>query len=428
MGGGLYLLFVTQFLPLIGLKRAILLIAGKYHHRGEERAEGQISHFQALSAALAATIGLGNIGGVAIAITQGGPGAIFWMWVSALIGMNTKFVECSLSVMFRGKDYRGEVQGGPMYVIQNALPKRYHFLAYFFAGCGVIGCLSLFQINQLSSYLSEQYKFEPVAVGLVCAIIIAYALFGGIRRLVKITSSLVPLMCIFYVVICTVIISLHAEKISSIFVHIFSEAFSGRALGGGILGVAFIEVMKTGVKRAAFSNEAGVGTAPMAHSNVKTSEPISEGLVAMAGPFLDTIIVCTMTALVILTSLPAEALDKSSGVLMTLKAFDSALPGFGGHFLGVAIVLFSFTTMVGYANYSNKCWDFLWRGRFYMKEKSFILFYCSSIVVGAVWASDDVINLLDISFAFMAVPNIISIVILSPKVKVALNEYFKAYQ
>ena len=305
LGGGVYLLFVSRFMPLSGFLQALRLIFGKTHHSGDEVAPGQISHFQALSNALAATVGLGNIAGVSVAIYQGGPGAIFWMWVTALVGMNTKFFECSLALMYRGKDFQGEVQGGPMYVIEKALPKHFRFLAIFFAICGLFGCMAMFQTNQLAIFLHSQYKLDPFFVGIVFALLVGVVLMGGIKRLAKVTSSLVPIMCLFYVICGVVIIFIQRERVPQIFALIFKEAFTGAAATGALSGMAVKEIFLIGVKRAAFSNEAGLGTAPMAHSNARTAEPISEGLVAMMGPFLDTLVVCTITALVILISLPA---------------------------------------------------------------------------------------------------------------------------
>ncbi|MFK8139255.1 MAG: alanine/glycine:cation symporter family protein [Bdellovibrionales bacterium] len=435
MGGGLILLVHGQFLPLSGFSHAFRLVSGKFHH-GKKKAVGQITHFQALSNALAATIGLGNIAGVAVAIAQGGPGAIFWMWIAGVVGMNTKFYECALSVMYRGTNYKGEIQGGPMYAIKNALPKNVHFLAYFFAVCGMIGTLSLFQVNQLSAYVVDQFYQDAadgtqfnakIVVGILCAGICFWTLQGGLKRLSNFTSRLVPGMCLLYVVSCLVIIFINFDAVPGVFVEIFRQAFGLDAAAGGAMGAIIMEVMKTGVKRAAFSNEAGVGTAPMAHSNTKTSEPISEGYVAMLGPFLDTIIVCTLTALVILVSLSPEQMANTTGIVMTTRAFELALPGFGAYFLGAAIILFSISTMVGYSNYNLKCWDFLFKGARLLKDKSFNIFYCATIILGAVSAADDIVNILDIGFAFMAIPNMIATIWLAPKVKNALGLYVKEY-
>ncbi len=428
MGGGLYLVFVSHFLPLKGFKRAIMLVTGKYHHKGDEKAAGQINHLQALTNALASTVGMGNISGVAFAISQGGAGAIFWMWLAAFIGMNTKFFECTLAVMYRGKDYAGEVQGGPMYVIKNALSKKWHPLAYMFAFCGVMGTLPLFNVNQLTTYASDQFSVSPYLMGSVCAILVSWVLLGGVRSIGQVTSRLVPIMCVFYVAVCMVIIFLNFDKVPSVFVMIFDEAFNGRAALGGVTGMAIAEIMKSGIKRAAFSNEAGVGTAPMAHSNAKTVEPVSEGLVSMIGPFLDTIIVCTMTALVILTSVDLSTVaEGSSGILITKQAFEVSLPGFGNYFLGIAVLLFAVSTILGTANYMQKCWNFLFKGKSGFGNRTFVAVYAVAVMVGAVVSSDDVINFLDICFALMVIPNMIATIILAPKVKQALKEYWAKY-
>lgn len=428
MGGGFILMLYSRLLPLAGFVHAIKLTAGKVHFKGEEKSEGQLTHFQALMNALAATVGLGNISGVAVAIAQGGPGAIFWMWVAALIGMNTKFFECTLSVMFRGKDYEGEVQGGPMYVIENMLPKYMKPLAIMFAVFGLLGTLALFQVNQLSAYVYDQYEIPKIYVGIFSVIFTGVVLMGGIQRIAKTTSALVPFMCIFYVICASVIIVMNIDKVPELFGLIFTEAFTGTAVAGGATGLAAREILAIGVKRAAFSNEAGVGTAPMAHGNVKTNEPISEGYVAMLGPFLDTILVCTMTALVILLGVGYGDVGDANGIVLTTRAFESALPGFGAHFLGVAVVLFSLTTMIGMANYNSKCWNYLFKGRWFLTKPVFMLYFLTALLIGSISAQGDVVNLLDIGYGFMAYPNMIATVWLAPKVKKALDEYRAKYK
>lgn len=290
IGGGFYLLVLSRGLSFKGFIHGFKLFLGLYQHDHQEKAEGQISHFQALCNALSSTIGVGNIAGVAVALSQGGPGAIFWMWVAGLIGMNTKFFECTLSLMYRGRDYKSEVQGGPMYVIQNALPKKYLFFAFLFAFFGLVGTFPLFQVNQLSifieSYFSESFFPIPAfAVGAICAVIVAIILHGGLQRLSKVTSTLVPLMCVLYVFCALIILFVQRDKIFEALGLIFTEAFGFQAACAGGLGHCLREAMRIGVKRAAFSNEAGMGTAPMAHGNTKTQEPVSEGLVALIGPF-----------------------------------------------------------------------------------------------------------------------------------------------
>ena len=427
LGGGLGLFFYSSFLPLKGFFHAFSLIMGK-HAAKEKKAEGQLTHFQALSNALAATVGLGNIAGVAVALTQGGPGAVLWMWLAALVGMNTKFYECTLALMYRGKDYQGEVQGGPMYVISQAMPKAFAPAAVFFSICGMIGCMALFQVNQLSSFLNDQYHVDKMTVGVISAVLIGFILLGGVVRIARVSSKLVPSMAVIYIAGCLVVLGLNIEKIPSMLMLIVSDAFTGQAMFGGAAGWGIMEVMNVGVKRAAFSNEAGVGTAPMAHGNAKTNEPVSEGLVAMLGPFLDTMIICTMTALVILITLPLEAFRDVGGITITVEAFETTLPGFGRHVLGTAVLLFSITTMIGMANYNEKCWNFLFKGRYGMGRKTFILFFCTTLIFGAVVEIESVVNLLDIGYGLMAWPNMIATIWLAPKVKAALIDYFKRYK
>lgn len=426
-GGGLFLFAYSGFVPLTGFAHAFKLIFGKFHHKNEEQGQGQITHFKALSNALASTIGLGNISGVAIALTQGGPGAIFWMWVSALIGMNTKFFECSLALLYRGKDYEGEVQGGPMYYITQGMGKKWTPLAYMFTICGLVGTYALFQANQLASFVEGQYQFPRAYLGVIVALLVFYILKGGLQRLAQVTSFLVPTMCLSYLLFCLLIIVMNLSKVPTVFAQIFTEAFTGKAATGGVLGYGFIHVLVTGVKRGAFSNESGIGTAPMAHSNARTPEPISEGLVAMMGPFLDTIIVCTMTALVLMLSIGDLSSTNETGIMLTTKAFEQALPGIGTVFLGICLFLFSFSTLVGSANYNSKCWNFLFKGRSIFGKNLFIATYCLSIVFGAAVTVDIAINLLDIAFALMAIPNMIAVLFLAPKVKVAMKDYFAEY-
>ena len=257
--------------------------------------------------------------------------------------------------------------------------------------------------------------------------VIAYVLSGGIKRLVKVTSSLVPFMCAFYFICALLIVGLNFDRVPTVFTAIFREAFTGSAAWGGATGIGFIEVMKLGVRRAAFSNEAGLGTAPMAHANVKTAEPVSEGLVAMLGPFFDTIVICTLTALVILTSIDPGTIGDLSGLALTIKAFEANLPGFGVHFLSLAAVLFSFTTMVGTANYGEKCWNFLFRGRLIFTENTFIVAYAAMVFLGSIASANDVINIIDTAYAFMAWPNMIMVLFLAGKAKQALDAYYRKY-
>ncbi len=424
LGGGLYLFFQSGFLPFRGMGHAFMLLIGRYDE-DDLFAEGQISHFKALSNALAATIGLGNIAGVSVAIYQGGPGAIFWMWIAAIIGMNTKFYECTLAMIYRGRDSQGEVQGGAMYVILKAFPKPFHFLAYLFSFFGLIGCLALFQMNQISVFLQSQFSVDPLILGISTALVVAYVLKGGIKRIASVTSSLVPLMCLLYVSCCIVILVMNAEQIPSLFLLIFKEAFSGSSVVGGVVGLGVKEIFQIGVKRAAFSNEAGIGTAPMAHGNAKTKEPVREGLVAMLGPLIDTLIVCTMTALVVLIYLPELKIDEMSGILMTLKVFELSFPVFGVWLLGGAVCLFGFTTIIGMANYNQKCWDFIFRDKFIFGHNMFVFVFCSTLVFASISAPIDVVNIIDCGIGLMVIPNMIATLFLAHKVKKASIDYFQ---
>jgi alanine or glycine:cation symporter, AGCS family len=436
VGGGLVLLGFSRLLPFTGFAHALRLTLGRYHHPGDADDPGQISHFKALCNALAATVGLGNISGVAIAINQGGPGAVFWMWVTALIGMNTKFFECTLAVMYRGKDHTGQVQGGPMYVIDNALPRGFKPLAVFFAVCGLIGTTAIFTANQTTRYIHDVWA-QPVVsdtrwlgvprdkllIGVALAVLITYVLLGGLRRLAKWTSAMVPAMCLFYVTAALAVLALNFHAVPAAFASIFIQTVSPDAALGGIEG-GLIAVLITGVKRAAFSNEAGIGTAPMAHSNAKTTEPVSEGLVAMLGPMIDTLIVCTMTALVILVSVPAEDFRAHKDILLTHHAFTQALGPWGTHGLGVAVALFGFSTMVGMANYNSKCWNYLVRDRLGAAGSNlFLAWFAATLILGAVLPPGDMTNLVDSAYALMAIPTMTSTLILAPRVTRALRGY-----
>lgn len=424
IGASLILLYHSKFVPLKGVRHSLRLIKKK---SDRDLTKGEVSHFEALCNALAATIGLGNISGVAVAIYQGGPGAIFWMWIAAFLGMNTKFFECTLAILFRGRDYQGNTQGGPMYYIENGMGSKFKILSYMFAICGVIGTLSLFQINQLSTFVSTEYNISSLVTGIVFAALIYYILIGGLKRISQITSKLVPFMSVLYAMMCLLILIMNYEKIASMFASIFIEALTGKSIGGGVLGYSVMHIMKTGIKRAAFSNEAGIGTAPMAHGNAKTDEPISEGYVAMLGPLIDTIVVCTLTALTILVSLDSS-MDNLNGINLTSTVFQKNLGVLGKHGLGIIILLFSLSTMIGMANYNKKCWDYLFKGKFVLGNKAFICFYSSSLIAGAVIKMGSIVNLIDIAFALMAIPNIIAVVYLAPKVKEKLKEYNKKYQ
>ena len=415
---GAYFTLISGLLPLRKAGHALSVLSGRYD---SSKDPGDLSHFQALTTALSATIGMGNIAGVAVAITMGGSGAVFWMWMAGLLGMATKFFTCSLAVMYRKPDESGELQGGPMYTIELGLGPAFKPLAIIFAACGMVGCLGIFQANQLANLVAEEFRIAPIVTGITAMIIVGYVLFGGITRLGSVSKFVVPIMVVFYIIGGFIVIYAHREQIPAVLHAIVYGAFDPSAMLGGGAGLAFKEVLVTGVKRAVFSNEAGVGTAALAHGAARTQEPVREGLVAMLGPFIDTVIVCTITALVILTSgVPAH----DAGVVMTAHAFDRAMPGFGSLFLMVIFTLFALSTMVSYAYYSQKCARYLF-GR--ERGGYFLYVYLVLLPCGAVWHPSTTINILDTAFALMVVPNLIASVLLAPKVLAATRDYFARY-
>ncbi|WP_289029367.1 alanine/glycine:cation symporter family protein [uncultured Algoriphagus sp.] len=423
MGGGLILLFHSGFVPFRKIGHAISLLRGKYD---DDLAPGQITSFQALSAAIAATVGLGNISGVAIAINMGGPGAIFWMWISAFVGMATKYYSCSLAIMFRGKDSAGTVQGGPMYVIEEGMGKKFKFLSIIFSVAGVIGLLAIFQANQLSAVF-RAVMLEPAGIestetvrwiiGITMMVLVAFVVLGGIKRIAAVASRLVPFMVALYFVTVLIIVGKNFVDVPEMLWLIISDAFTGKAAAGGVVGAVII----TGARRAAFSNEAGIGTAPMVHGASKNREPIREGLIAMLGPFIDTIVVCTLTALVIMLTGVWQTTE-ADGVRLTLNAFESALPGIGKYLLMAAVLIFALSTMFTYSYYGHKCFNYLFGAK---RADFYNYFYLITIVAGAVASLEVVISLVDGMYAIMAIPTMISTIYLAPKVKAAYKDYFK---
>ena len=422
LGGGFYFLVYSRLAPLRYIGHAIKILTGKYDDPNEA---GQLRHYQALSTALAGTVGMGNISGVAVAITMGGPGAIFWMWVSALLGISTKFFTCSLAVMFRGKDDAGEIQGGPMYYITEGLGKKWKPVAIFFSLMAMIGVSPLFQANQLTQMIRDVILvpnniggsfMSDLLTGIVIAILVGLVVIGGIKRIGRVTGGLVPTMVVVYSVTVLYIIFSNSSQIVPAFQTIFHDAFTGDAVLGGSLGAIII----TGVRRAAFSNEAGLGTAPMAHGAAKTNEPIREGLVAMLGPIIDTILVCTMTALaIIITDTWIES--SADGITLTAHAFDAAIPYIGKYILAICVLFFALSTMFAFPYYGVKCLGFV-AGVKYQHIYNYI--FVVVVIIGAVSNLRVIIGLIDISFALMAFPTVITAILLSPHVKRAAKDYF----
>ncbi|MBD73111.1 MAG: sodium/alanine symporter [Candidatus Marinimicrobia bacterium] len=422
--GGLFFTIYCRFTPFLYFKHGIDILLGKYDEKDDP---GDINHFQALSSALASTVGMGNISGVAIAIHMGGPGALFWMWVSAIVGMSTKFFTCTLSILYRGKDDQGNVQGGPMYVIETALSSKFKPLAIIFSVAGLIGCLPMFQANQLTQTIREEI-FVPMGlftgsaalgngvVGVIIACVVAGVIFGGIKRIGLVASRLVPFMVLLYLFAGVLIIMKNITAVPGVFSLILHDAFTGQAVVGGAVG----QVIRTGVRRAAFSNEAGLGTEAMAHGAAKTKEPVREGLVAMTGPFIDTIVICSITALVILISGVWETTGLN-GVTMTIRAFTHELGNLGKGILMLCILIFSITTMFSQSYYGTKCTSYLFGTRW---KQSYKFFYIIAAVFGATVSLGIVINLIDGMYAVMAFPTMISTLILAPRVMTEARRYF----
>lgn len=412
---GIYFAFISRLKPLSGFFHSFAILSGKYDRKD---APGEVSHFQALTVALSGTIGMGNIAGVAIAISMGGAGAIFWMWVAGLFGMIIKFFTCTLSCLYREEDEDGIVQGGPMYFIEAGLGKPFKPLAIVFAAAGLIGCIPMFQVNQLASLLQSELSIARLITGIVSMILIGIVIIGGVKRLGKTTARIVPFMFFTYVISSIIIIIINIENIPNILIDIVSSAFGKEAVYGGTTGIVFKEVLVTGIKRAVFSNEAGVGTEVMAHGAAQTREPVREGLVAMLGPFFDTHIVCTCTALVILSS---GIYGGDSGVVMTARAFNRSLPGFGDSIVYLVSILFALTTMLTYSYYSLKCARFLFGNR---HGNKFIYIYLAIIPLSAIWTQTTIINIIDTMFALMIFPTLITTLLLSKKVLKEMQTYF----
>ena len=361
---------------------------------------------------------MGNIAGVAIAINMGGAGAIFWMWVAGLFGMMIKFFTCTLSCLYRKQDEEGIEQGGPMYFIECGLGKNFKPLAILFAVGGLIGCIPIFQVNQLSSFIHSEFAISPLNTGVVCLLIIGIVILGDVKRVGSVTAKIVPFMFLTYVISSLVVITINFNEVPRVLMDIINSAFGMSAIGGGATGFIFKEVLVTGIKRAIFSNEAGVGTEAMAHGAAKTKEPVREGLVAMLGPFIDTHIVCTCTALVILTS---GIYTSESGIIMTAMSFNQALPNIGNIIVYLVFSLFAITTMITYSYYSLKCARYLFGKKIGDK---YIFIYLAIIPLSTVWTQATVINIIDTMFALMIFPTLLSTILLAKKVINEMNIYF----
>jgi len=421
--GAIFFTLYFKFINFTGIRETFRLLRGKYGDDMEKGAEGEMSHFQALATSLSATIGLGNIAGVAVAISTGGPGATFWMILAGLFGMTSKFTECILGVKYRVvKD--GVVSGGPMYYmsrgISGYLGKGLAFIFALLCVGGSFGGGNMFQSNQAfdqAKNMIPELSGNGFYFGLVMAALVGFVIVGGIKSIAKVTDKIVPLMAIGYVLAALVIIGINIEHTPSAISQILEGAFNGDALKGGVLGV-----MVVGIQRASFSNEAGVGSAAIAHSAVKTNYAASEGFVAMVGPFVDTVIVCLMTSLVLIFTGYADGESGATGAKLTSMAFESVFSWYGWVLL-VAILLFSFSTMISWSYYGLKAWQYVF-GDSKFSSTLYKLLFLLFVVVGASSSLGTVMDFSDLMILAMAVPNILALYILLPKVKEELNKYW----
>ncbi|MDC0934236.1 alanine/glycine:cation symporter family protein [Gammaproteobacteria bacterium] len=426
VGGGFFFMLHSRLRHFRYFRHSIDLLRGKFHDDSDSIG-GDISHFLALATALAGTMGLGNITGVAVALTVGGPGAIFWMWVTAIVGISTKFYTATLSILYRGTDEAGRLQGGPMYIIREGLGRKWLPLAWLFAIAGMVGTLPVFQVNQLVQIIRDtvaipnglttadsHFNFDLV-MGIVLAVIAFSITVGNVKRVSAVAGKMVPAMVIFYFAVTSALLVSHIDQVPAMLWLIVTDAFSGEAVSGGVIGT----VILIGVQRGAFSNEAGIGTESLAHGAAKTNEPAREGLVAMVGPIADTLIVCTCTALTLLVTGVWQG--GAQGVTMAAEAYEQVFPGFGSYLLLIMVFVLSMTTVLTYWYYGSKCMGFLFGSH---REKYYLWAYMLLIVAGSVVSLDIVINLLDGAYATMAIPTMVSTLLLAPKVKAVATKYF----
>ncbi len=416
LGTGIFLAFRLGFPQLRRFKHAMALISGRYD---DPEDEGALTHFQALAAALSATIGTGNIAGVGIALAAGGPGAIFWMWVTGFLGMGVKYTECTLGHHYRVVHEDGTASGGPMYYLERGLNAKWLGITFaIFALVASFGIGDMVQANSVAKPLADNLGFPTLATGFIMAILVGLVIIGGIRRIGRVASKLVQLMSIAYVIGALIILIANYEKVPGAFALIFNSAFSVKAASGGFLGATLLHIIREGVARGLFSNESGLGSAPIAHAAAKTKEPVREGLVAMVGPFVDTLIICTMTALVIIaTGVWDSGLTSSP---LTSLAFQTGLAG-GEWIVTFGLVFFAFSTMISWSYYGDRCAEYLFGKKAVMAYRwVFVLVIPLGAYteIGLIWLLSDIFN------AMMAFPNLIGIIGLSPVVYKLSKEYF----
>ena len=415
IGGGLFLFIYSGFVPLRKFGASIKALG----HKSD--GEGQISSLQALMTTISSTVGMGNIAGVAIAICMGGPGAIFWMWVSALLGMATKFFEGTLAIMYRGRDENGNVKGGPMYMMTEGVSPKLRPLAIFFAFFGMIGCFCVMQANQLTESITTVLT-EPMGIattlpvkliiGVVMASLVAVVVVGGIDRISKLATKIVPFMVSVYFLLVLIVIVLYIDRLPGVFSQIVCSAFDFKAGFGDVAGIAII-----GARRAMYVNEAGVGTASLMHGASKNSDPVREGLVAMLGPAIDSGLVCTLTAIPIIMAGNYEV-EGVKGLAIALNSYEALLPGWGKYMLMVVVTFFAFSTMFSYSIYGIKCASYLFGDK---NGQMYKYLYLAVILLSCVASLSTVVSIMDFAFAMMAFATMSTILYLSPRVKALLR-------
>ena len=433
IGVGLYLSFRTNFLQIRKFAYSMKCTIGRIFEKKEATA-GSLTPFQAVCTALAATVGTGNIAGVAGAIAIGGPGAVFWMWISALLGMCTKFAEVTLAVHFRERNDKGDYVGGPMYYIKNGLDKKWMWLAYlyaFFGVCAVFGTGNATQVNTITAAINtamvnyglltpDSLRGSNLIIGIFICIIVALILIGGVKRIGRVSEKLVPIMALIYIVLGIGLIAMKADQIPAVFASIIQGAFNPAAVTGGIVGSFFISMQK-GVSRGIFSNEAGLGTGSIAHACADTECPVKQGMFGIFEVFMDTIVICTMTALVILLSGVTIPYGQAAGAELTISGFTSVYGNWVSIFTAVAMCCFAFSTIVGWGLYGARCAEFLLGSKILLPFNiaySLIAIVGATVDLGVIWGISDTFN------GFMTVPNLIGVFLLTPVVVKLVREYF----
>lgn len=434
IGVGLYLTIRTRFLQIRKFSYAMKTTLGRMF-RKKDASDGSLTPFQAVCTALAATVGTGNISGVAGAIAIGGPGAVFWMWVSALLGMCTKFAEVTLAVYYRETNAQGDLVGGPMYYIKNGLKKHWHWLAYLFSAFGVLtvfGTGNATQVNTITTAIDSallNYHVIPensvsmfnLILGILITILVGLILLGGIKRIGHVTEKLVPFMALFYIVLALGVVLLNLQRLPGVFTSIIYGAFCPRAVTGGVVGSFFLS-MKKGVSRGIFSNEAGLGTGSIAHACADTKKPVKQGLFGIFEVFADTIVICTLTALVILCSGTPITYGQAAGAELTISGFTSIYGNWISIFTAIAMCCFAFSTIIGWGLYGARCIEFLFSTNKVIKP--FMVVYSLVAILGATMELDLLWNIAETFNGLMAIPNLIAVFLLSGTILKLVREYF----